>query len=404
MGFKFRIFGCLLIMIKRKIIAVTGARSEYDLLYSVYKKLSENPLFDFSIIITGPNLSETYGYTSRNIENDGFKIAGRIFNLIDSNQKIGRIVSIGVQIPSLANLLLQENPDIVLVAGDREEAISVTMTCAFMNIVVAHFFGGDIAKDGNIDNSIRYAASKFAHLHFPTLEEHKKTLMRLGEDNWRIFVVGNPAIDRIVDTPIISSEEIFKKLELTEKKISNYCVLIQHSIITQVDKQIEHIEITLESLLKTNIHCFINYPNSDPGTADIIKTYLNYANKYPDKFTLFKNLDRKVYINLLRNSRFLLGNSSSGIVEVASMNLAAINIGERQKGRLHGENVIFVDNNLSQICNAINKVLYDESFNAMLSNVNNPYGQGNSSDQIIKILSEVSIDDDLIYKNISYIS
>jgi len=389
-------------MDKRKIIAVTGARSDYDLLYSVYNKLHNSPLFDFSIIITGPNLSETYGYTAQYIEKDGFRIAGKIFNLVDSNQKIGRAVSIGLQIPSLANLLLQEQPDIVLVAGDREEAISVTMTCAFMDIAVAHFFGGDIAKDGNIDNSTRYAASKFAHLHFPTLSQHRETLLKLGEDDWRIFVVGNPALDRIVSTPFIASEEIFKTLEITNKNISDYCVLIQHSIITQVDKQSEHIRITLEALLKTDIHCFINFPNSDAGTADIIKTYVEYANKYPDKFTLFKNLDRNNYINLLRNSKFLIGNSSSGIVEVASFKLAAINIGERQRGRLHCENVIFVDNDINQIQEAIQTVLFDENFKDTLSKVVNPYGKGNSSDKVVEVLSEITLDSNLIHKNISY--
>ena len=389
-------------MNKRKIIAVTGARSDYDLLYSVYDKLNKSDLFDFSIIITGPNLSETYGYTAQYIEKDGFRIAGKIFNLVDSNQKIGRVVSIGLQIPSLANLLLQEQPDIVLVAGDREEAISVTMTCAFMDIAVAHFFGGDIAKDGNIDNSTRYAASKFAHLHFPTLSQHRETLLKLGEDDWRIFVVGNPALDRIVSTPFISKEDVFNTLNVASKNISNYCVLIQHSIITQVDKQAEHIRITLEAILKSNIHCFINFPNSDAGTSEIIKAIEEYANKYPENFSLFKNLDRNNYINLMRNSEFLIGNSSSGIVEVASFKLAAINIGERQRGRLHSENVIFVDNDMNQIQSAIQKVLFDKDFKDTLSKVINLYGQGNSSDQVVEVLSEIKLNSNLIHKNISY--
>ena len=127
-------------MKKRKIIAVSGARSDYDLLYVVYDQLRKDKEIDFKIIITGPNLSEKYGYTAQYIENDKFDIAGKIYNLVDSSQKIGRIISIGVQIPALANFLAQEKPDIVLVAGDREEAISVTMTCAYMDIPVAHFF------------------------------------------------------------------------------------------------------------------------------------------------------------------------------------------------------------------------------------------------------------------------
>jgi GDP/UDP-N,N'-diacetylbacillosamine 2-epimerase (hydrolysing) len=387
---------------KRKIIAVTGARSDYDLLYSVYDKINRDKNFDLSIIITGPNLSETYGYTAQYIEKDGFKIAGKIFNLVDSNQRIGRIMSIGLQIPSLANILLHEQPDIVLVAGDREESISVTMTCAFLDIPVAHFFGGDIAKDGNIDNSTRYAASKFAHIHFPSLEAHRENLIKLGEDDWRIFVVGNPALDRIKDIPVLTREDVFKTLNVVGKKITNYCVLIQHSIITLVEKQSEHIRITLDSILKSGKHCFINYPNSDPGSADIIKAYLEYSNKYPENFTLFKNLDRINYVNLLRNADFLIGNSSSGLVEVASLKLAAINVGDRQRERLHGDNVIFVDNDYVEIKSAINKVLSDVEFKERLLNIENPYGDGHSADKIVKVLSELKLDSNLIHKNITY--
>lgn len=390
-------------MKKRKIIAVTGARSEYDLLYSVYLKLNSDERFDFSIIITGPHLSDNFGYTAQYVEKDGFKIAGKVFSLIDSNQKIGRIVSIGNQISSLANILWHENPDIVLVAGDREEAITVTMTCAYLDIPVAHFFGGDVAKDGNIDNSVRYAASKFAHIHFPSLPQHKETLLKLGEDDSRIFVVGNPALDRIISTPYIDSVSLFEKLNVQDKKIIRYCVLIQHPIITQVEQQKEHIKITLDSILETeDLHCFVNYPNSDAGFGDIIKAYQEYSNKFPDKFTLFKNLDRINYINLLRNAEFLIGNSSSGVVEVASLGLAAINVGERQRGRLHGNNIIFTDNDKSQIQKAIEKVLNDEAFRKVVAQKINPYGDGRSAEQIMEVLANISLDKNLIYKNITY--
>lgn len=388
-------------MKKRKIIAVSGARSDYDLLFSVYDKLRNDERFDFSIIITGPHLSEKYGYTAAFVEKDGFKIAGKIFNLVDSNKKIGRIVSVGLQIPSLANLLEQERPDIVLVAGDREEAISVSLTCAYMDLPVAHFFGGDIAKDGNIDNAVRYAASKFAHIHFPTLEEHKNNLLKLGEDEWRIFVVGNPALDRLVAIEKLSKEEIFARLKLS-KKPDSYCVLIQHPIITQVDEQAKHIEITLKAILDSEMYCFINYPNSDAGSAAIIKAYELYATKYPDRFHLFKNLDRKTYVNLLRKAEFLIGNSSSGIVEVGSFGLPAINIGERQRGRLHGDNVIFVDNDENQIIDAISFVQKNEEFKNRVKLSRNPYGDGKSANKIVEILATVDLNKKLIYKNITY--
>lgn len=389
-------------MKKRKIIAVTGARSEYDLLYEVYKRLDGDERFDFGIIVTGPHLTETFGNTYLNIERDNFKIISKIYNLVDSNQKIGRINSIGYQIPSLANTLEFEKPDIVLVAGDREEAITTTLTCAYLAIPVAHFFGGDIAKDGNIDNSVRYAASKFAHIHFPTLEEHRQTLLKLGEDSERIFVSGNPALDRIVKTENISKETVLKNLNVLDKNIKDYCVLIQHSIITQVDQQSAHIRETLDALLDSDIHCFINYPNSDAGFSAIINAYNEYLNKYPTHFSVFKNLDRLNYINLLRSAKFLIGNSSSGVVEVASLGLPAINVGERQRGRVHGKNVIFVDNNKNQIKQAIQKVLTDEEFLKVVALKENPYGNGHSSEKIVEILASIEINDWLIYKNITY--
>lgn len=389
-------------MKKRKIIAVSGARSEYDLLYNVYNKLNQDGNFDFSIIISGPNLSDTFGYTAKFIEDDKFKIAGYIFNSIDSNQKIGRIISLGLQIPSLANLLFNEKPDIVLVAGDREEAISVTMTCAYLDIPVAHFFGGDIVKNGHIDNSVRYAATKFAHIHFPSLPEHKETLLKLGEDDWRIYVVGNPALDRLVSTTEIPKMEIFENLSVLNKNIDKYCVVIQHPSVSNDAEQALQIRMTLDALLETDIHSFINYPNSDAGFGEILKAYQEYSSKYPDKFTLFKNLDRINYINLLRYADFLIGNSSSGIVEVASLGLPAINIGNRQQARLHGANVLFTEYNKIDIKLAIQKALTDEVFKAKVALKVNPYGEGNSAEKVVKVLSEIKIDTSLIHKSITY--
>jgi GDP/UDP-N,N'-diacetylbacillosamine 2-epimerase (hydrolysing) len=248
----------------RRIIAVTGARSEYDLLYSVYAQLNTDQRFDFQLIVTGSHLSEKFGNTQQYIEKDGFTIADKIYNLVDSDQKIGRILSLGNQLNALAQAFDRLKPDVVLVAGDREEAISVCMTAAYMDIPVAHFFGGDIAKDGNIDNAVRYAASKFAHLHFPSLEAHKSTLLKLGEEEGRIFVVGSPALDRFLSIPNMDRSALEKALNFPLGN-TPYFVLIQHAIITEVEKQAEHIRFTLEAIQRSGKKCVINYPNSDPG-------------------------------------------------------------------------------------------------------------------------------------------
>jgi GDP/UDP-N,N'-diacetylbacillosamine 2-epimerase (hydrolysing) len=387
-------------MKSKKIVAVTGARSEYDLLYTVYKKLDELPQFDLSVIVTGAHLSEKYGYTLSHIEQDGFHIAEKIHNLVDSDKKIGRILSLGNQVNAIAQSLDRLKPDIVLVAGDREEAISVCMTAAYMDIPVAHFFGGDIAKDGNIDNSVRYAASKFAHLHFPTLEEHKETLLKLGEEAQRIHVVGNPALDRFLKTPEMDLSALERKLSF--KLDNDYFVLIQHAIITEVEKQAEHIRTTLNAIVKSGKKCLINYPNSDPGNHAIIAAYNEYATKYPEQLYLFQNLDRLTYVNLLRQASCLLGNSSSGLLEAPSLGLPAINIGSRQLGRTHGKNVIFVGNNENEISAAIERVETDQAFLKEVAKKENPYGDGKATERIIDVLNEVELHPHFTHKNITY--
>jgi len=385
---------------KRKIIAVTGARSEYDLLYPVYDKLNNDKRFEFGIIVTGAHLTEKYGNSVEIIRNSDLTIVDEIYNLVDSDKKIGRVISLGNQIQSLAMSLNRLKPDIVLVAGDREEALSVTTTCAYMDIPVAHFFGGDIAKDGNIDNAVRYAASKLAHIHFPSMEKHKETLLKLGEDHNKIFVVGNPALDKFKTIPFKDKSELSKKMGFD---VSNdeYFVLIQHPIISETNIQDIQIRITLNAIVKSGMKCFINYPNSDAGNYHIIEAYKEYSSKYPQQFKLFQNLERDVYINLLRNAKCLIGNSSSGLTEAPSLGLPAINIGMRQRSRTSGKNVIFVDNNEKEILNAINH-LNNIDFINEVNKKENPYGDGNSSKSIVEILNSIEITAELVHKNITY--
>ena len=383
-----------------KILAITGARSEFDLLSTLYDKLHKDDFFDFKIVVTGAHLSETFGKTVSNIEAKEYPIADRIYNLIDTDEKIGRLISLGNQIPAFAQTFNREKPDLIIVPGDREEAISVSMTGAYMDIPVVHFFGGDIAKDGNIDNSARYATSKFAHLHFVTLEEHKQTLLKLGEEESRIFVVGNPAIDNIISTPNISRKELSKNIGFDIEK-DDYLVLIKHPIITEIKEQKQQMETILDAVVESDIKCLINYPNSDAGNREIINVIDSYVSKHDNLFT-FKNLDRLNYINLLRYATSLIGNSSSGLLEATSFNLPAINIGSRQRGRISAENVIYIDHNKKNIVEAIDKVRNDTNFIEMVNKCVSPYGNGNTTEKVIRVLKNLIIDNEFIYKNITY--
>ena len=384
---------------KRKILAVTGARSEYDIISPILEHLKENTEIDLGIIVTGSHLSEAFGNTVTEIEKDGYNIIARIYNLINSNKKIGRILSLGNQIAPLAQVFEQWQPDIVMVAGDREEAISVSMTAAYMDIPVAHIAGGDIAKDGNIDNSVRYATSKFAHIHFTILKQHKENLIRLGEDEWRIHNLGNPALDKFINTKKLTIEELENK---TGYNLNNgqFGMLIYHPIIIQIDSEGENINTIIQSLRKTNLKYLINSPNSDAGYANIVKYY--EENLLNDKqFTLFKNLDREIYVNLLRHSKILVGNSSSGLIEAPSLSLPVINIGPRQKSRFNAGNVIFVDYDEKEINNAID-LTQSDLFKENIKNIKNPYGNGESALNIANVLFTLNIDKELIHKNITY--
>ena len=387
-------------MTRRKIIAVTGARSEFDLLEPVYSKLNVDNRFDFSIIVTGAHLSENFGSTVDQVRGANLPIADELYTLLDSDQKIGRAISLGNQIVQLAISLNRLNPDIVLVVGDREEALSVTTVCAYMGVPVAHFFGGDIAKDGNIDNSVRYAASKLAHFHFPSMESHRQNLLKLGEEDRRIFVMGNPSLEKLISTRIIDKAELSNllKFNLLEEE---YLVLIQHSIVSEANIQREQILQTLNAIVESGMKCLINYPNSDAGNHEIIKAYTEYVAAFPDQFLLFQNLEREVYVNVLRNAKCLLGNSSSGLTEAPTLALPAINIGIRQKDREHGDNVIFVDNDMEQILTALKKIDSVE-FLSVLNKKRNPYGEGGSSDYVVEVLAKLDIDESLIYKNITF--
>jgi GDP/UDP-N,N'-diacetylbacillosamine 2-epimerase (hydrolysing) len=386
--------------LKRKILAVTGARSEYDILFPVLAKLEADPDFELQVLVTGAHLSENFGSTVKHIEEDGFTIADRIYNLVNTDQKIGRIISLGHQISGFAQTFDRVKPDIILIVGDREEAISVSLTGAYMDIAVAHIAGGDVTKDGNIDNSVRYAASKMSHIHFTILEQHRKTLLKLGEDDWRIHTVGNPALDRFLSIPELTKTELSKNVGFDISK-DEYLVLIQHPIITDFSNEGKNIRATLDAIVSTGKKCLINYPNSDAGNHVIIEAYREYASKHP-QLHLFQNLDRLTYVNLLRHAQCLLGNSSSGLIEAPSLSLPVVNIGSRQRGRVSAGNVIFVDNDKEQILAALDKSIHDKTYRASLKAMPNPYGDGNSSDKIVDILRAITIDSNLIHKNITY--
>ncbi|HEY9262203.1 UDP-N-acetylglucosamine 2-epimerase, partial [Chitinophaga sp.] len=237
--------------------------------------------------------------------------------------------------------------------------------------------------------------------HFTFLHKHADVLRKLGEDDFRIFNLGNPALDKFVNCPRLDKGEV---LPIKEFNIGDapYLVLIQHPILAEADEAGAQMQETLSAIHKSGYKCFINYPNSDPGNFAIIEKINEYTTLYPEQFSSFKNLDRLNYINLLRYASCLIGNSSSGIVEAPSIGLPVINIGLRQRGRFSAGNVIYTEYDSEEIYIAIIKSVTDIAYRDQVKKINNPYGDGNSAGKISEVLSTIQIDKELIHKNITY--
>lgn len=386
-------------MKKRLVLAVTGIRSEYDIMSSVFQSIKNHPELNLNVVVTGAHLSENFGYTVDEIEKDGFEIVDRIESLLSGNQESLRIKGLGIQIQGLVQTVMRIKPDFLLVLGDREESIATALVSTYMNIPLVHIAGGDRVV-GNIDDQIRHSVTKLAHIHLTTNKESKDRVILLGEQRFRVHNVGNPGLDRLVKTKKLSQSQLSKNLNFELTKDEPYIVLIQHALSSEVDQAYQQMKITLEAVKQMGLKTIISFPNSDAGGMEIIRA-INEFERLPFIYTA-KNIPRLEFVNLLRGAACLIGNSSAGILEAPLLKIPVVNIGNRQKGRLHSENVEFVAHNKTKIIRAINKAIHDKKYMAIVQKCTNPYGNGKSSDKIAEIISSVKIDDKLLIKDITY--
>ena len=383
----------------KKILAVTGIRSEYFILQPVFEEIIKRDDLDLKVVVTGAHLSPIYGNTYKIIENDGFEII-KLETLLSSDSLAGRSKSLGIQIMGLTDIVSAEKPDWLLVLGDREESIATALIGTYMNIPVAHICGGDRVV-GNIDDSVRHAVTKLAHLHFPTTKENGDRILKMGEEPWRVHVVGNPALDSIRKQPELSYDYLNQKLGTKLNEKEPFILLIKHPLSSEYKKSKEQMRITLEAVAELKIKTIVIYPNSDAGSFGMINVINDFVKKY-EFIKAFKTLPRDIFVNLQRKASVLLGNSSSGILEAPFLKLPVINVGNRQRQRQHAENIIFVPHDKELIKSAIKRALSDQSFIEMCRNCSNPYGDGYSGKRIARIIAETKIDDKLINKQIVY--
>jgi UDP-N-acetylglucosamine 2-epimerase (non-hydrolysing)/GDP/UDP-N,N'-diacetylbacillosamine 2-epimerase (hydrolysing) len=380
---------------KRKIAIFTGNRAEYGLQYPIIKAIAAHPDIEYYLLVSGAHLQEDFGYTKQEIERDGFKVYGEVKLEMKEDTLFSTAQAIGSGILSLSQILDKIRPDFLVVYADRFEGFSAVITGTQMNIPTAHIEGGDITEGGALDDSVRHAMTKLAHLHFTTNEQAAERVRRLGEEPWRVYNVGFPAIDLIDAGHFALPEELREKLELVPEK--TIILFTQHSVTTEFEKAAEQVKPSLEAmriLAKEGCQVVITYPNNDAGGRLIIKEIEKLEQEKLDNIQVHQSLGCYNYHGVLNlcgrvGRGVCVGNSSSGIKETPALGCPVVNIGSRQNGRLRADNVIDVGYNREEIVIAVRKALTDEKFRRICKDCKNPYGAGNAGEQIANVLSTI---------------
>ncbi len=379
-----------------KLLFFTGARSEWGYIRPILE-LCKKKKIKFNLSVSNTHLLNNFGYSKSDIIKDGFKIDDEIFMTLDGYNDVTMAKSLAIFGQSFSDLLNRVRPDWVVLAGDRGEMFMASVISAYMNIPIAHIQAGELS--GNIDGQARHAIGKFAHLHFASNIDAAKRLEKLGEQKFRIQNLGAPQLDDMQNTQKILIAQ--KKLEKKFVEISkiNYALCIFHPVVEEYQRTKKNYSI-LHNFLKKHVKFRIWIsPNSDSG-SNIIKDSFNKLRDSND--LLIDNLPRFEYISLLKNCDFIIGNSSSGIIESASFKKPCINIGRRQKNRFSVRNVVNVEViNYRNLLKSF-KIIKNKKFLSTLKTVKNPYGDGNSAKKILNKILSTKINSKLINKMLTY--
>ena len=382
-------------MYKRKICIVTGTRAEYGLLYWLMKEIQNDPELELQIIATGMHLSPEFGLTYKVIEEDGFVINEKIEMLLSSDTPVGITKSMGLATIGFAAALERLEPDILVLLGDRYEVLAAAQAAMVARIPIAHLHGGELTE-GAFDEAIRHAVTKMAHLHFVAAEPYWQRVVQLGEDPERVFNFGATAVDNIVKLNLLSRSDLEKALDF---KLGNTTFLVTYHPVT-LDKNGP--QKVIHELLKaldnfSTVKIIFTKPNSDTSGRIIIKVIEEYADRQKGRVKVFTSLGQLRYLSALKHVDVVIGNSSSGLIEVPFFKKPTVNLGDRQRGRLKAPSVIDCAEKERDIVNEIQKALSPE-FQHFLSDVVSPYGQGDTSFKIKECLKTVSLEDILMKK------
>jgi UDP-hydrolysing UDP-N-acetyl-D-glucosamine 2-epimerase len=373
---------------KRKVCVFTGTRAEYGLLRPLIKRIKESKELELQLLVSGMHLSPEFGLTYKEIQKDGFEISDEVEILLSSDTPVGTAKSIGLGILGFADSLKRLCPDIVVVLGDRFEALAMAISAYTLKIPVAHIHGGEITE-GALDEGFRHAITKLSYLHFTATASYRRRVIQMGEDPSRVFNVGALALDAIREMELLPKGELQKLLnfEFGEKNI----LVTFHPETFSADYGISRLKNLLKVLEELeDIRVIFTKANADPGGREINRLLEEFVRKHPHRMRLFSSLGQKLYFSVMRFVDAVVGNSSSGIVEAPFFKIGTINIGLRQRGRIKPESVIDVSGSYEEIKRAF-ETLYSPSFQRRLKNIKNPYGDGRASFRIREILERTDL-------------
>ena len=367
---------------KRKICVVTGTRAEYGLLRWVMEGIRETPGLELQTIVTGMHLSPEFGLTYREIEGDGFGIDCKVEMLLSSDTPVGLTKSMGLGLIGCGEALEQLKPNLVLVLGDRFEILCAVVAAMIARIPVAHLHGGE-STEGAFDEAIRHSITKMSHMHFVAAEEYRKRVIQLGEHPERVFLVGGLGVDNIkklslLDRPALESALDFK-LGVRNLLVTFHPVTLENATATQ---QMAELLDALDALRDT--HLIFTLPNADTGGRELFDMIEKFVAIHANA-RAYNSLGQLRYLSCIRHVDGVVGNSSSGLAEAPSFRKGTINIGDRQRGRLRAESVIYCGPDRQSIAAAV-QTLYSPAFQSRLKTVSNPYGEGGASEKIVEVV------------------
>lgn len=379
----------------RRIFVLTGKRGGFGAMKPMLRLLRDDPEVELQLVVTDQHVSEKFGKTIGEVRQE-FTVAAAVDMEQQGDQPFDRTRALGICLERMSGVLDQLKPDICVLYGDRGEVLVTAVAATSLGIPIAHLQGGDLS--GSVDEQVRHAVTKLAQLHFPSTEASRQRIEQMGEEPWRIHVVGDNHIDLIVAGEYASAEQVTELLDLDP--VQPVAVVLQHSETTAPEESHQQMIETLEAVKASGLQAVVVHPCSDVGYGGVVRAIEELA--VGSQFRVRVNLDAPVFWGLLAMATVFVGNSSAGLIETPTFRLPTVNIGRRQEGRMHAENVIHAPHDRKAILAAIRRAAFDLEFRKIAVSCRQLFGDGRAGERIVKVLKEVPLDKALMVKRMTY--